>query len=70
MAWEKFAKEAAESDILVIGSYELVASSSAVGARGRAEPWLWLYRLCRPAGLYANGSESESPSASSSSVGM
>lgn len=69
MAWEKFAKEAAESDI-VIGSYELVASSSAVGARGRAEPWLWLYRLGRPAGLYANGSESESPSASSSSVGM
>ena len=69
MAWEKFAKEAAESDI-VIGSYELVASSSAVGARGRAEPWLLLYRLCRPAGLYANGSESESPSASSSSVGM
>ena len=43
MAWEKIAKEAAESDV-VIGSYELVASSSAVpgtsGARGRAGPWL------------------------------
>ena len=31
MAWEKIAKEAAESDV-VIGSYELVASSSAVPA--------------------------------------